>query len=62
VDGIDIAAGYSAVAAQSVRVEASTAVLAKAMKADANAAAILLDAMPAPASLGSVGQNLDVRA
>jgi hypothetical protein len=62
VDGIDIAAGFSSVAAQSVQVAASTAVLAKAMKAEASAATMLLDAMPTPAPMGSLGNNLDIRA
>jgi hypothetical protein len=62
MDGLDIAAGYTAMAAQSVQVQASTAVLAKALKAETGAAAVLIDSMLTAAPMGSVGNNVDVRA
>jgi hypothetical protein len=58
----DIGGGSTSLAAQQTAVEVSMAVLAKTLQAQTNSATNLLEAMPKLPPIGSVGQNVDLRA
>jgi hypothetical protein len=59
MDPMDVAAGYTSMAAQRGAAEVATTMLRKALDEESAAAASLLQALP---PIGSLGHNIDIKA
>jgi hypothetical protein len=59
MDPLDVAAGYTSMAAQRGAAEVATTIMRKAMDEETSAAANLLQSLP---PIGSLGHNIDIKA